>query len=126
MPREINTPEFIRRRKKLRTYGTPAEAVLWKTLKNRQLNGLKFRRQYSVGRYILDFYCPSLHLAIELDGQSHIGKETYDEQRTLYLKAKEITVLRYENRIAFENPTQIIREVEEFMKSGVNPQYLGI
>ncbi|WP_255518216.1 endonuclease domain-containing protein [Fulvivirga sp. M361] len=63
-----NKPELKKFRKELRNNGTSAEATLWTMLKNKQLEGRKFRRQYSVGYYILDFYCTSERLAIELDG----------------------------------------------------------
>ncbi len=59
-------------RKMLRSNLTPAEAELWKHLKSSQLYGRKFRRQHSIGNFILDFYCPSEKLAIELDGQIHV------------------------------------------------------
>jgi len=63
-----NLPALKYFRRKLRSKMTPAEAKLWTYLKGKQLEGKKFRRQHSVSRYILDFYCPSSKLAIELDG----------------------------------------------------------
>jgi very-short-patch-repair endonuclease len=54
-------------------------------------------------------------LAIELDGQSHVGKEEYDERRTAFLEARGITVLRYENRTVFENAEQIYMDIEAFL-----------
>ena len=70
-------------RKQLRNNLTPAEAALWKMLQNSQLEGRKFRRQHSVGNYILDFYCPSERLCIELDGAYHFTEqgESYDQER---------------------------------------------
>lgn len=112
----MNRPELEERRKKLRNQSTTAEATLWKLLKGRQAFGLKFRRQHSVGSYILDFYCPEVRLAIELDGEVHKSQEVYDDARTLFLKQeKGITVLRYENRIVFEFPQQILGEIEEYL-----------
>lgn len=108
-------------RKHLRNEGTPAEAVLWKMLKGKQVFDLKFRRQHSVESYILDFYCPSLHLAIELDGEVHVMKEDYDETRTIFLNKEGICVLRFENRVVFENPQTIIEEIERVMKGRVLP-----
>ena len=58
-------------RRELRQHGTPAEATLWKFLKGRQINNLRWRRQFSIETYILDFYCPAARLCIELDGASH-------------------------------------------------------
>ena len=62
--------------------------MLWKMLKNNQVEGVRFRRQFSVDNYILDFYCPQVRLAIELDGEVHnqAGAAYSDEERTLYLK----------------------------------------
>ena len=62
-----NKTYLIKYRKNLREKVTPAEAVLWKYIKSEKLEGIKFRRQYSVNNYILDFYCPKFKLAIELD-----------------------------------------------------------
>lgn len=112
----MNKPEWRWKRRKLRHSLTPAEAALWRVLKGRQVYGLKFRRQHSVGPYILDFYCPELKLAIELDGESHVMREEYDERRTDYLfRVAGITVLRFENRVVFENLEQIIAEIGEKM-----------
>ena len=58
-------------RQTLRSDGTAAEAVLWKSLQNRQILGKRFRRQHGIGRYIVDFYCPESRLVIELDGDAH-------------------------------------------------------
>ncbi len=62
-------------RKKLRNHSTSAEAVLWTYLKHRQLDGRKFRRQYSIGNYIVDFYCAEEQLVIELDGEDHFWEK---------------------------------------------------
>jgi len=81
-----NKPILKQIRKDLRNNLTPAEAELWKHLKNSGLEGRKFRRQHSVGFYVLDFYCPQEQLAVELDGQGHFtssGQE-YDSERTAY------------------------------------------
>ena len=58
-------------RQHLRTHSTRAEIVLWLNLKGPQLLGYKFRRQHGIGQYVVDFYCPELHLALEVDGASH-------------------------------------------------------
>jgi len=78
-----NLPELAGFRRKLRNALTPAEARLWTLLKRAAL-GRKFRRQHSVGRYILDFYCPSEKLAVELDGEDHFMPWgiTYDNKES--------------------------------------------
>ncbi len=101
-------------RKDLRNNLTPAEATLWKTIQKSQLEGRKFRRQHSVGNYILDFYCPAEKLAIELDGQDHFtasGSER-DNDRDEYLKTLNITVLRFENREVFDNLECVLEEIK--------------
>ncbi len=97
-------PHLITFRKKLRSSLTPAKATFWKVVKNKNFDGRKFRRQHSVGNYILDFYCPSEKLAIELDGEVHFGDNArvYDRERRLFLACFGIKVLRFENRIVFE------------------------
>lgn len=91
-------------RKNLRNNSTSAEATLWLQLKNSQLDGRKFRRQHSLGAYILDFYCPAEKLCIELDGADHYtgNGEAYDEERTKYLNSLNIRVIRFENKEVFQ------------------------
>ena len=72
MKRSFNRKEKEVQRKELRSNGTKYEATLWLILKNRQIDGVRFRRQFSVGEYILDFYCPELKLGIELTGKAII------------------------------------------------------
>ena len=82
-----------------------AEAVLWKSLQRRQLLGRKFRRQISIGRYIVDFYCPDCRLVIELDGEAHFSHniDVYQDRRTKFLEKQGLTVMRFENRELKEN-----------------------
>jgi len=91
----------------LRQHPTPAEEILWQNLRNRQLNGYKFRRQHPVAGFILDFYCPQRRLAIEVDGEIHKDKETkeYDLERTRILAENGIRVLRFWNS-KVENETE--------------------
>ena len=70
-----NRLEAKEKRRGLRSSETAAEALLWKRLRDRQVGGLKFRRQYSVGVYIVDFYCVVCRLAVELDGKTHASAE---------------------------------------------------
>lgn len=105
-------------RKKLRRNSTSAEAAMWNLLKGKKLNGRKFRRQYSISRYILDFYCVSEQLAIELDGDPHGDYVIMqrDEQREKYLKAIGIKVLRFENRFVFQEPEMVIDIIRKQFK----------
>ncbi|HMS42319.1 MAG TPA: DUF559 domain-containing protein, partial [Pyrinomonadaceae bacterium] len=102
---QINNLPYLKTfRKELRNNLTPAEARFWTIIKNKQFEGRKFRRQHSVGNYILDFYCPSERLAIELDGQVHFNDtaQEYDYERKLFLEHYGIKVLRFENKLVFE------------------------
>lgn len=110
-----NLPHLKTFRKVLRNNMTPAEASLWKVLKGKQLAGRKFRRQHSVGNYILDFYCPSERLAVELDGQGHYEEEqlVYDRERDLFLEHFGIKVLRFENKWVYENTAGLIQAIQD-------------
>ncbi|MFT6211742.1 MAG: leucyl-tRNA synthetase, partial [Bacteroidia bacterium] len=110
----MNSPQLKTFRLELRKNLTPAEAKLWRLIKEKQLDGRKFRRQHSVGGYILDFYCPSEKLAIELDGEAHNQANVidYDAERTLFIEQFGIKVLRFENKLVFEQPESILGEIE--------------
>ena len=101
------------RRRALRQKGTSAEALLWRLLRNRRLGGRKFRRQHSIGPYILDFYCEEEQLAIELDGAIHddLHQRTYDHTRTKDLNAHGIHVLRFRNNEVFQSLTTILKTI---------------
>jgi len=105
-------------RTQLRKTLTPAEAVLWMHLKERQLLGKKFRRQHSVGRYIVDFYCAECRVAIELDGARHfsITIDEYERSRTRYLEELGITIVRFENRDLLENLEGVLEKIKESLR----------
>jgi very-short-patch-repair endonuclease len=110
-----NHPELKTFRRELRNALTPAEAKLWSYLKSKQLEGRRFKRQHSFGGYILDFYCPSEHLAIELDGAPHFDAEAieYDRERDLFLERYGVLVLRFVNRWVFDNPEGVLNHIRE-------------
>ncbi|MBO5878050.1 MAG: DUF559 domain-containing protein [Alistipes sp.] len=113
-----NKPELKEQRRQLRTYGTAAEATLWGMLKNRQIKGLRWRRQFSVGPYILDFYCPEIKLAIELDGKDHFTESgmEHDIERSRYLEQNHnIRVLRFENKMVWKEPETIIADIDRML-----------
>ena len=99
-----NQPKLKYLRRALRQQQTPAEARLWQGLRNRQLHGRKFKRQYGIGSYIVDFYCAEEKLAIELDGAVHndVLRQEYDDERTLFIQGQGIRVVRFENRQVFK------------------------
>ncbi|MDD2556859.1 MAG: endonuclease domain-containing protein [Desulfuromonas sp.] len=108
-----NSPKMKERRKELRNNATAAEQQLWRVLRCRNIGGHKFRRQHSVGPYILDFYCPARKLALEIDGDSHFLDEAvvYDQVRTAYLHALGITVLRFLNTDVYENAEAVCERI---------------
>jgi len=79
--------EVLQRCRELRKNETDAEKLLWQLIRSRQIQNAKFRRQYPVSGYIIDFYCFEAHLAIELDGSGHLNSDQmqYDEDRTQIL-----------------------------------------
>ena len=94
-----------------------AEYLLWVELKNKQLGGYKFRRQYSVGSFVVDFYCPKLKLAIEVDGDSHFGEEQikYDIVRQEIIESFDIQVLRFTNDEIYGNLNEVIEEIRKYL-----------
>ncbi|HUU13767.1 MAG TPA: endonuclease domain-containing protein [Terriglobia bacterium] len=104
-------------RRNLRHSLTPAEASLWKALQGSKLAGKKFRRQHSIGNYVVDFYCPECKLAIELDGEKHFNTiaSEYDLRRTEFLSRNNIRVLRFENRAVFEHPEGVLQAIKDHL-----------
>jgi very-short-patch-repair endonuclease len=92
---------------------TPAEAAFWRIVKNSKIDGLKFRRQHSVGRYVLDCYCPAEKLAVELDGTVHFGPHAvlHDHERKLFLQFFGIKVIRFENKLVFEELQHVLDKI---------------
>jgi very-short-patch-repair endonuclease len=112
----FNRKRLERRRKELRKHGTAAEAVLWKCLQRRQILGKKFRRQESIGPYIVDFYCPECRLVVELDGAPHYGVagvEEYEAERTAFLQRYGIKIIRFENRVLYDNLDAVLENIRQ-------------
>lgn len=111
-PKHINNQKHLKDfRKNLRKNLTPSEAKLWLCLKNKQLEGKRFRRQFSVGNFILDFYCPQQKIAIELDGKHHYTPEgrMVDEERDAFLSDQGIKFLRFEN-------IRVLKQIENVLE----------
>jgi very-short-patch-repair endonuclease len=88
----------------LRRRETNAERLLWMELRNRQIDGWKFKRQVPHGRYVLDFFCSDAGLVIEVDGFQHVEQRTdYDAERTAYLESEGLRVLRLGNSDVLDN-----------------------
>lgn len=105
----------ISNRRKLRKNMPTPEIVLWQKIRNRQINNYKFKRQYGVGRYIVDFYCSEKRLAIEIDGDSHYEdfQIIYDKERTEYLNNMGIVVVRFTNKEIMDNIEGVLDKILE-------------
>ncbi|QNJ96721.1 endonuclease domain-containing protein [Constantimarinum furrinae] len=118
--RRLHTKKELQEyRRELRRTLTPAEAFLWRQLKGRKFKGRRFTRQHSIGHYIVDFYCASEKLIIELDGEVHFNEKAaaYDEKRTQYLNSLGYTVVRFENRMVFDFLPSVFMEIEANFKA---------
>lgn len=110
----------LSRARKLRREMTEAERKLWCLLRNNQL-GVHFRRQVPLGPYVLDFLCLPARLVVELDGSQHYHEKglVLDAKRDAYLRAKELTVLRFNNREFLTNPTGVMQVIYEHIQKGM-------
>jgi len=99
--------------RELRARATTAEEVLWGALRGRRLAGLKFRRQHPVGWLVLDFCCPDLKLAIEVDGGVHDRLVADDARRTVTLEEAGYHVIRFRNEHVLTDLDAVLRQIEE-------------
>src|ERR1700704_4440046 len=105
------TREKTERSRRLRRDVTDVERRMWYKLRNAQIDGASFRRQHPAGRYILDFYCPALQLAIELDGGQHAQASAQDRQRDEWLCERGVTLLRFWNSDVTENLSGVLEVI---------------
>lgn len=115
------------KRRKLRNNMPQPELILWYYLKNKQLKGYKFRRQVSIGKYVVDFYCPKLKLAIELDGDSHYYPEAkkHDYKRDEWIKRFGINFIRFTNRDIIENKDAVLENILAYLPPLTPPSKEG-
>jgi very-short-patch-repair endonuclease len=113
-----NARHLLDRRRALRADLTPAEAALWRALKRSKLNGRKFRRQQSLGPYIVDFYCAAERLIVELEGAAHDSEHSAkrDESREQFLRSQGFIVIRLENRHVMENPEGVLAYISQHFR----------
>jgi cyclase len=105
-------PIIFKHAKRLRSDMTQAETILWGSLRRRQINNLRFKRQHPIANFIADFYCHQTKLIIEVDGEIHNSPENIlsDEQRTDELESLGVKVMRFTN-------SQVINETQEVVKA---------
>ena len=111
-------PALLRdRARSLRAAQTEVERRLWQRLRNRQLNGAKFRRQQPIGSYIADFFCLDAKLVIELDGSQHAERPTQylDERRTEYLENQGYRVVRFWNEEVMDNIDGVLKTIASLL-----------
>jgi very-short-patch-repair endonuclease len=94
-PQHIPRPREIATARRLRSDMTIPERLLWAMLRDRRLDGLKFRRQVPIDRYVVDFYCHDPKLAVELDGLTHVGRAEDDARRSQHLEQMGVKVVRF-------------------------------
>ncbi|MGJ1198285.1 endonuclease domain-containing protein [Sphingobacterium spiritivorum] len=106
-------------RRQLRRDQTPAESIFWNLVRSHRVNGLKFRRQHTIGNYIVDFYCPKLKLVIELDGSIHnnLGQANYDYERDSKLRTMGYKVIRIGNEAVLRNPEVVLVYLLDVVKN---------
>ena len=123
MSRVYNRKKLEACRRQLRRDQTEAEKVLWERLRNRALLGVKFRRQYSVENYVIDFYAPALKLAVEVDGGIHEGKDQqeYDQLRTYFLKGYGISILRISNQCILRETDRAVERIAAMIRASQPP-----
>ena len=103
------------------------ETILWTRLKGRQLRGHKFRRQYSVDNFVVDFYCPEVKLAIEVDGESHYTEEmkSRDMERQALIESYGIQFVRFTNVEVLENISGVLGRIMERINQLTSPTPSG-
>jgi very-short-patch-repair endonuclease len=118
MTRIFNRTREKAKRRFLRKAMPEPEVILWSKLKGKQIGGFKFRRQYSVGSYIIDFYCPTKRLAIELDGEGHFvgNKFASDQERQQWIERFNIRFLRFTNDEIRANLDGVIDRIGEALQ----------
>ena len=124
MKRDYNDPLLKKRRRSLRRDQTDAEKLLWARLRHKGFFSYKFIRQYGIGPYIVDFYCPEKRLAIELDGGQHneAEKTVYDTERSECLNAMDVNVVRFWNNDVLSNMEGVLERLVEL----VTPPHLPL
>ena len=107
--------------KLLRRRMTPAEKTLWTALRNRKLQGSKFRRQVNVGPYIADFFSWEHRLIVEVDGGVHDEREEYDEERDTYFYDRRFKVVRIRNEEVLHNLNSALQKIQQTIEKAPSP-----
>lgn len=111
MEHRSHDPVLYDRARQLRREMTPAEAILWKELRAKRFDGFKFRRQQPIDRYIADFFCPAAKLIVELDGETHVGREVPDATRQARLEELGYRVVRFLNSDVYDDLEMVLENI---------------
>ena len=101
----------IRRARRLRKTQTHSETYLWTLIRDRQLDGLRFRRQVPIGNYVVDFACLSARLIVEVDGGVHDLRTYDDARRDVWLRSQNFTVVRVRNAQIMDRPHEVVAKI---------------
>ena len=103
------------RAREMRKTPTPAEMILWEAVRDRKILDRKFRRQFALDCFILDFYCQELKLVVEVDGEIHSepGQVAHDENRDDYLRSLGCTILRFPNEAVTKDLRTVILKIAD-------------
>lgn len=106
-------------RRELRKNMTDAERILWNVIRNRKLEGKKFRRQHSIDNYTVDFFCFEESLIIEIDGSSHanVGSMQYDFERDEKLKEMGYIIVRFKNEEVYHHLEEVLNEIRSSLNT---------
>jgi very-short-patch-repair endonuclease len=115
------TPKKIQLARTLRKDFVPAEALLWKALRNRALGGFKFRRQHPIGRYVADFACVESKIAVEVDGETHLPRKDADQKRTEAMQADGWCVMRFWNNEIYDELDPVKEAIYQLCLRRSNP-----
>ena len=118
----MSNGETLRRAKAMPSEMTQPERELWIALRAHRFNGVKFNRQVVVGPFILDFAARARKLAIEVDGDTHVGNETRDERRTAWLEEQGYHVIRFSNADVMCNLEGVLLVIEEALRACPSPK----
>ncbi|MBI2095125.1 MAG: endonuclease domain-containing protein [Candidatus Omnitrophica bacterium] len=115
----FNRQSEITKRRQLRQNMPGPELILWSRLKGKSLGGYKFRRQYGIGRYVVDFYCPQAKLVVEVDGDSHFTDESqkYDRQREEFIRSLNIKIIRFTNLDIHRSINEVLEAIRRGLES---------
>ena len=110
-------PQLKQIARTLRNNMTLAEILFWQQIKNKQLLGYDFHRQKPIGEYVVDFYCPKLKLVIEIDGDSHEGREEADKIRQEQIETLGLTIIRFQDSDIKNNIEGVLEQIQEWIES---------